>query len=58
METSSKIHKPETYKEAISDLIHSWYWKSAIEKEIQDLENHHTWEYNQLLLGKKVVGFK
>ena len=40
--TSSKIHKPETCKKAISDPVYFWRWKVAIKEEIQNLENHHT----------------
>lgn len=57
-EISSKIHKPMTYKQAISDPIHGHRWKEAIEEEIQNLENHHTWEYDQLPADRKAVGFK
>ena len=39
--TSSKIHKFETYKEVISNPLHSWRWKTAIKEEIQNLKNYH-----------------
>ena len=58
METSSKIHKPETYKKAISDPVHSWRWKTVIEEKIQNLENYYTWKYNQLQPRRKAVRFK
>lgn len=38
-ETSSKVHEPATYEEAISDPIHARQWKKAIEEEIQNLED-------------------
>lgn len=57
-ESSSKIHKPKSYKEAINDPIHRWQWREAIEKELQNLENYQTWVYNKLLLGRKVIGSK
>ena len=40
--TNSKIHKPLTYKEAISDLFHTCQWRKIVEKELQNLKNHHT----------------
>ena len=55
---SSKIHKSATYKKAIFDPIYFRRWKEAIEEEIQNLEDHYTWEYNQLPPGQKTVGFK
>lgn len=39
---SSKVHKLATYKEAISDPIHSQCWKKVIKEEIQNLKDHHT----------------
>ena len=36
METSRKIHKSETYGEAISDPVHSRRRKTVIEEEIQN----------------------
>lgn len=58
IEISSKVYKPKTYGEVINNLIHGRQWKEAIEDEIQNLENHHTWEYNNLLSEKKTVGSK
>ncbi len=57
-ESSSKIYEPNTYNEAISDPIHGRRWKEAIEEELQNLESHHTWEYEQLLNDRKVIGSK
>lgn len=57
-ETSSKIYKPATYKEAISDPVHLRRWKEAIKEEIQNLEDYHTWEYDHLPPGRKAVGSK
>lgn len=31
-ETSSRVHEPKTYEEAITDPIHSRQWKEAIEE--------------------------
>ena len=58
IKTSSKIYEPETYKKANSNLVHFWHWKTVIEKEIKKLENHHTYEYNQLPSGRKAVKSK
>lgn len=57
-EVSSKVYKLTTYKETISNPVHSQDWKEAIEEEIQNLENHHTWEYNHLSTGRKAIGSK
>lgn len=57
-EVSSKIHEPRTYEEAISDPIHARQWKEAIEEEIQNLENHSTWEYDELPQGRQAIGSK
>lgn len=57
-EISSKVHKPAIYKEVISDPIYSRRWKETIKEEIQNLEDHHTWEYNRLPHGRKAVWFK
>lgn len=39
---SIRVYEPKTYKEAIRDPIHSKQWRDAIEKKIQNLENHQT----------------
>lgn len=57
-ESTSKIYKPNTYDEAISDLIPERHWREAIEEELQNLENHHTWEYEQLPNKRKAIGSK
>ncbi len=40
-ESTSKIYKPNTYDEAISDPIHMRRWREAIEEELQNFESHH-----------------
>lgn len=57
-EISSKVYEPKTYDKAINDPIYGRRWKEAIKDEIQNLENHHTWEYDNLPPGKKVVRSK
>lgn len=57
-ETSSKVHEPRTYEEAVSDPIYARQWKEAIEEEIQNLENHQTWEFDHLPADRKAVGSK
>lgn len=55
IKTSSKVYKPTTYKQMISNLVYTRQWKEAIEEEIQNLENHQMWEYNYLLSNRKAV---
>lgn len=57
-ESTSKIYEPNTYDEAISDPIHGRRWREAIEEELQNLENHHTWEYEELPNNRKAIGSK
>ncbi len=57
-ESTSKIYEPNTYDEAISDLIHRRRWREAIEEELQNLESHYTWEYEQLPNDCKAIGSK
>ena len=57
-ESTSKIYEPNTYDEAISDLIQRRRWREAIEKELQNLESHHTWEYEQLSNDRKAIRSK
>lgn len=58
IEVSSKVYKPSLYEKAISDPMHTRQWKEAIEDEIQNLENHQTWEYDNLPDNRKAVGSK
>lgn len=55
---SNKVYKPTSYNKAISNSVHGWHWKEALEKEIRNLKNHPTWEYDKLLSYIKVVGYK
>lgn len=57
-ESNSKIHKPGLYDKAVNDPIHGRRWQEAIKDELQNLENHHTWEYEELPLGRKAIGSK
>lgn len=52
-EISSKVYEPKTYNEAINDPIHGRRWKEAIEDEIKNLENHHTWDMTTYRRGGK-----
>lgn len=52
-ESSSKIHEPKTYEEAVSDPIHGRQWRDAVEEELHNLESHHTWEFEELPSGRK-----
>lgn len=57
-ESSSKIHKPKTYEEAVSNPIHGRQWRDAVEEELHNLESHHTWEFEELPSGRKPIGSK
>lgn len=57
-ESSSKIHEPTSYDEAVNDPIHGRSWREAIEDELQNLENYQTWEYDELPPGRKAIGSK
>lgn len=57
-ETSSKVHKPKTYNEAITNLIKGNRWQKAIDKELWNLNIHQIWYYTLLLDNKKVIGYK
>ena len=57
-EYSSKVHEPTSYEEATNDLIHGRRWREAIEEELQNLENHQTWEYDELPPNRKAIGSK
>lgn len=55
IKTISKVHELITYKEVIDNLIYEKRWKKAIEEELQNLEDHHTWEYKELPTGCKAI---
>ena len=57
-ECSSKIRKPTSFNKAINDAIHGQRWREAIEEELQNFENHQTWEYDKLPPGRKAIGSK
>lgn len=42
----------------VDDPAHKRRWREAIEEELQNLENHQTWEYNELPQGRKAMGSK
>ena len=56
--TSSKVRKPKTYNEAISDSIHGNRWRKVIDKELWNLDLHQTWSYSTLPSGRKAIGCK
>ena len=55
---SSKICKSTSYDEAINNPIHGQRWRNTIEEELQNLQKHQVWEYNELPPGRKVIGSK
>lgn len=57
-ESSSNIHEPASYEEAISDPKHGRQWRDAVEEELHNLESHHTWEFEELPSGRKPIGSK
>ena len=57
-EISSKIHEPSNYDEAISDPVHGRKWREAIEEELHNLEQHNSWEYDELPSGGVAIGSK
>ncbi len=57
-ESASKIYEPTSYDKAVNDQIHRRRWREAIENELQNLENHQTWEYDDLPPGRKAIGSK
>lgn len=58
IKVSSKVHKSTTYEKAISNPVHSKRWKKAIQGEMQNLENQHTWEYDHLPTSQKAIRSK
>lgn len=48
IEVDSKIYEPRTYNNAITDPVHGQKWKDTIKEKLSNLEQHNTWEYNEL----------
>lgn len=57
-ESGSKIYKPILYNIAVNNPFHKQRWQKAIEDKLQNLENHQTWKYDELFLGRKAIGLK
>ena len=57
-EVSSKIVEPDTYEEAIGDLIHAAHWKEAIRIELETLHLNNTWKLVDLLAGRRAIRSK
>lgn len=57
-EASSKIYKPTSCEEAISDPIYGRQWKNAVNDELHILESHHTSEFEELPQNRKSIGSK
>lgn len=49
--TTSKIYEPRLYDKAVNDPIYGRRWRETIEKELQNLESHQTWDHKKLPLG-------
>ena len=56
--TISKIYKPRSYNDIINNPVHGCCWRETIEKELQSLESHQTWEYKELPFGQKAIKLK
>ncbi|GJT64366.1 retrovirus-related pol polyprotein from transposon TNT 1-94 [Tanacetum coccineum] len=54
VQSESSGFEPQTFKEAMKDEN----WRSAMQKEIQALENNGTWIVTTLPVGKKAIGSK
>lgn len=37
---TSKIYELESYIELVSNLVYSYYWREAIEEELQNLKSY------------------
>ena len=46
--------EPTSYKQAVTDIR----WQEAMKKELEALEQNHTWTLEQLPTGKKAIGSK
>lgn len=57
-ETSSKVCEPTTYDKAVLDPIHGRKWREAIEEEIDNLDSHNTWQYEELPPDRKPIRSK
>ena len=51
---SSSPKEPASFSQAIQDPL----WRAAMDKEIQALEQNHTWDVTTLPLGKSPIGCK
>lgn len=51
-ETSSKIYKRQSYGKAVNEPTYGRRWREAIENEVDNLADHNSWEYEELLVGR------
>jgi hypothetical protein len=49
---------PQSYREVLSDPLHHADWQQAIDVELTKLQALDTWEFVDLPLGKRTVGYK
>lgn len=57
IKTSSKIHEPKTYDDAINDFIYGNRWRKALDKELWNLNSHQIF-YTPLPDNQKTIGYK
>lgn len=57
-ESNNKIYESSLYDKAVNNPIHGRKWREAIEKELQNLENHQTYEYDEFSSRQKAIGLK
>lgn len=57
-ETSSKMHKPKTYNEAIDNSIYGNWCHETIDEELWNFGSHQAWCYKKLLLERKAIRCK
>ena len=54
MTVGSSPQEPQSFSQAVQDPL----WRAAMDKEIQALENNHTWDVTNLPPGKLPIGCK
>lgn len=58
IQTSSKVHEPKTYDEAVDNVINRNGWQEAIDEELWNLNSFQTWFYTALSPNHKSISWK